>query len=108
MKNRSGRKNNVALVTENFGLDQIWAQIEHHTDGVNKKLINNLTELVSNEDFLEEIFKQGNDQSTSDDGEKHDESEAAQDEDNENYSFEKDDAEDESGEEDLGGDYGDE
>ena len=42
LKRRKG-KAKVALVVDGFGLDQIWAQIEHHTSGVNTKLIKNLT-----------------------------------------------------------------
>ena len=35
------RKNHVqALALKGFKLEQIWAQIEHHTNSVNDKLIN--------------------------------------------------------------------
>ena len=38
-----------------FGLDQIWAQIEHHTEQINAKLIGNLTKLMNDDDFLKEL-----------------------------------------------------
>jgi len=37
-------------VTEKFSLDQIWAQIDHHTSQVNSKLMQNLVGLVETQD----------------------------------------------------------
>lgn len=56
------RRNHVkALALKGFGLDQIWAQIEHHTTSVNEKLINQLTALMADEDFLRNALAQSTD-----------------------------------------------
>ncbi len=44
-----------SLALKGFGLDQIWAQIEHHTGSVNDKLISQLSALMADEEFLAEI-----------------------------------------------------
>jgi hypothetical protein len=61
---QKGKASDVRLAVKGFGLDQIWAQIEHHTEQINAKLINNLTKLMNDEDFLKELAE-GN-HSTSD------------------------------------------
>ena len=55
-KKRKG-KGKVALVIDGFGLDQIWQQIEHHTSGINAKLINNLTQMMGDEEFIKTIME---------------------------------------------------
>lgn len=47
-------------------MDQIWAQIEHHTSSVNDKLINQLTTLMADEDFLRNIASTDDDRDLSD------------------------------------------
>ena len=53
----SNKKRNQVqqLALTGFGLDQIWAQIEHHTSSVNDKLITQLSTLMTNEEFLKNI-----------------------------------------------------
>ncbi len=40
------------LATKGFTLDQLWAQLTHHTERVNQLAINSLTSLMASEDFL--------------------------------------------------------
>ena len=54
-----------ALALKGFGLDQIWAQIEHHTTSVNDKLITQLTALMSDEDFLRNAMASTDDEEES-------------------------------------------
>ena len=55
-----------SLALKGFGLDQIWAQIEHHTSTVNEKLIAQLTTLMSDEDFLRNALASTDDDAASD------------------------------------------
>lgn len=60
------KRNSVkALALKGFGLDQIWAQIEHHTTSVNDKLITQLTALMSDEDFLRNAMASTDDEQDS-------------------------------------------
>lgn len=53
---RKGKLAQKRLIIEGFGMDQVWAQIEHHTSKINANLISQLTNLLTDEDFLQEIF----------------------------------------------------
>lgn len=71
---RKGKLAQKRLVIDGFGMDQIWAQIEHHTSKLNAKLINQLTNLLTDEDFMQEIFAQDQAKSTASDEERAEES----------------------------------
>lgn len=81
-----------SLALKGFALEQIWAQIEHHTSQVNDKLITQLTALMSDEDFLKSVMVTDDDASQ-------------QDEDDDEGSGDYDD-EGEEGEEEMDGDEG--
>ena len=96
-----------SLALNGFGLDQIWAQIEHHTSSVNDKLINQLTTLMADEDFLRNIASTDVDSYDEDDDEEASEGEGEDgieaeygDEDDSqkpDYKFEKDGGEESDG-----------
>ena len=54
------------LAVKGFGLDQIWAQIEHHTGSVNEKLISQLSALMADEHFMREALTTDDQHSKSD------------------------------------------
>ena len=39
----------------NFGLDQIWQQLKHHTEKTNSKTVNKLSNLTLNEEFTKQL-----------------------------------------------------
>ena len=41
------------IVFDNFGLDQVWSQIVHHTEGMNRKTLSKLEQLTLDEEFLQ-------------------------------------------------------
>ena len=59
-KKRGNQVHSLAL--KGFGLDQIWAQIEHHTSSVNDKIINQMTALMTDEDFLKNAIASTDDE----------------------------------------------
>lgn len=50
-QNSSGKK----IVFENFGLDQVWQQIVHHTETLNRKTLNKLEKLTMDEEFVKRL-----------------------------------------------------
>jgi hypothetical protein len=42
-------------VFENFGLDQVWQQIVHHTESLNRKTLNKLEKLTMDEEFVKRL-----------------------------------------------------
>lgn len=40
------------IVFDNFGLDQVWSQILHHTEKLNKKTLSKLESLTMDEEFV--------------------------------------------------------
>ena len=44
--------NKQSLVFGKFKLEQVWAQIEHHTSKVNQKLVQKIGNMLSDDDFI--------------------------------------------------------
>ena len=40
---------------DNFGLDQVWQQIVHHTESLNRKALNKLESLTMDEEFVKRL-----------------------------------------------------
>ncbi len=63
----SSKSSSVKLATSGFTLEQVWAQLTHHTERVNQQVIGSLGRLVESEEFLRGL--DGISQNSSDDEE---------------------------------------
>lgn len=88
------------LALSGFTLQQVWAQLTHHTEKANTQALNQLTTLVGSEDFLRSLAQEDEDtQSVTGDDEEGEGMEIDDDEEGENL-----DDDNESGEEGLNDD----
>ena len=49
------------LILGSFKLDQVWEQIEHHTNKVNTRIMNRISNMISDDDFILELQQQTTD-----------------------------------------------
>jgi hypothetical protein len=49
---KSSGSSAIRLATQGFTLDQVWAQLTHHTERLNAQAITSLGRLVESEEFL--------------------------------------------------------
>lgn len=43
------------LIFGQFKLDQVWEQIEHHTNKVNTRIMNRISTMIEDEDFIQQL-----------------------------------------------------
>jgi hypothetical protein len=43
------------LIFGQFKLDQIWEQIEHHTNKVNARIMNRISSMIEDDDFMQQL-----------------------------------------------------
>ena len=50
-------KKQKKIVFSNFTVEQVWSQLQHFTESLNKRVLTKLQDVATSEDFVEELSR---------------------------------------------------